>query len=71
MLESRHRNYKGSSPLNLLPIKRPPCREAFLLVRTTGLEPAPNCFDQPLKLACLPIPPCSHTRSFKNKDRKF
>ena len=32
----------------------------FVIVRTTGLEPARTIVHQPLKLARLPIPPRAH-----------
>ena len=36
-------------------------------VRVTGLEPAPPCEDQHLKLARLPIPPYPHLRTPKSR----
>ena len=40
--------------------KDPPKIEGSLLVRITGVEPAPSCPDWHLKPARLPIPPYPH-----------
>src|SRR5579875_3132602 len=37
-------------------VRQPPC----CMVRGAGLEPARYFYHEPLKLACLPVPPPSH-----------
>ena len=44
------------------PVDRKECTIIYLNVPKAGLEPAQGCPHQPLKLACLPIPPLRHLK---------